>query len=87
MGLEFSGVVEEVGSDASNGEQYQRGDEVFGLTYGGAYAEYVAVNKKMLIRKPAELSWEDCAAVPEVSTRHSSICSPSHHPLTSCRCS
>ncbi|KJY01777.1 quinone oxidoreductase like protein [Zymoseptoria brevis] len=68
MGSEFSGVVEEVGSDtaAAGGEDYRVGDEVFGLTYGGAYAEYVAVSKKMLLRKPAELSWQDCAAVPEV---------------------
>ncbi|EGP92556.1 uncharacterized protein MYCGRDRAFT_83520 [Zymoseptoria tritici IPO323] len=68
MGLEFSGVVEEVGSDtaAAGGEDYRVGDEVFGLTYGGAYAEYVAVSKKMLLMKPAKLSWEECAAVPEV---------------------
>ncbi|SMR43943.1 unnamed protein product [Zymoseptoria tritici ST99CH_3D1] len=70
MGLEFSGVVEEVGSDtaAAGGEDYRVGDEVFGLTYGGAYAEYVAVSKKMLLRKPAELSWEECAAVPELAS-------------------
>ena len=42
------------------------GDEVFGLTYGGGYAEYVPVSKKMFLRKPRELSWEECAAVPEV---------------------
>jgi NADPH:quinone reductase-like Zn-dependent oxidoreductase len=65
MGLEFSGVVEEVGSDPSN-EEWKVGDEVFGLTYGGAYAEFVAVSKKMLVRKPVKLSWEECAAVPEV---------------------
>lgn len=68
LGLEFSGTVEEVGSDdGGNGEKYTKGDEVFGLTYGGAYAEYVSVSKEMLVRKPKELSWEECAAIPEVS--------------------
>lgn len=68
LGLEFSGTVEEVGSDDGvDGQNYAKGDEVFGLTYGGAYAEYVAVSKKMLVRKPKELSWEECAAIPEVS--------------------
>ncbi|KAF2169946.1 hypothetical protein M409DRAFT_19561 [Zasmidium cellare ATCC 36951] len=66
LGLEFSGTVEEVGSDDAGGKGYEKGDEVFGLTYGGAYAEYVAVSKKMLVRKPKELSWEECAAIPEV---------------------
>lgn len=67
LGLEFSGIVEEIGSDdGGDGEKYVKGDEVFGLTYGGAYAEYVAVSRKMLVRKPKELSWEECAAIPEV---------------------
>lgn len=65
LGLEFAGTVEEVGSEA-RGEEYRVGDEVFGLTYGGAYAEYVAVSKTMLLRKPRELSWEEAAGVPEV---------------------
>ncbi|EME46268.1 hypothetical protein DOTSEDRAFT_42812 [Dothistroma septosporum NZE10] len=65
MGLEVSGTVEEVGSDTS-GEAFEKGDEVFGLTYGGGYAEYLAASKKMLLKKPAELSWEECAGIPEV---------------------
>lgn len=71
MGLEFSGIVEEVGRDhpsssCSSSEIFQKGDEVYGLVPGGAYAEYVLINKRMLMRKPSELSWEECAAVPEV---------------------
>lgn len=46
---------------------WEKGDEVFGLVYGGAYAEHVAVDARMLVRKPEELGWEECAAVPEVS--------------------
>ncbi|KAI5359059.1 Putative GroES-like superfamily, alcohol dehydrogenase-like, NAD(P)-binding domain superfamily [Septoria linicola] len=64
MGLEFAGLVEEVGNEA--GKDFKPGDEVFGLAYGGGYAEYVAVDKKMLVKKPKELSWEECAGTPEV---------------------
>lgn len=64
MGLEFAGIVDEVGAEAR--DDFNSGDEVFGLAYGGGYAEYVAVNKKMLVKKPKELSWEECAGTPEV---------------------
>jgi NADPH:quinone reductase-like Zn-dependent oxidoreductase len=37
------------------------------LTYGGAYAEYVAIQAGTLIQKPASLSWEEAAAIPEVN--------------------
>lgn len=41
MGLEFSGVVEQVGHGKEEEERHhwKEGDEVFGLAYGGAYAE------------------------------------------------
>ena len=42
------------------------GDEVFGLAYGGAYAEFIAVSTHMLIHKPKELSWVEAAGIPEV---------------------
>ena len=73
MGVEFAGVIEQVGHGTEEEERHhwKEGDEVFGLAYGGAYAEYVAVSKKMLIRKPKELSWEVCGGVCEVSSiRH-----------------
>jgi len=38
---------------------------VFGLAYGGAYAEYIAVSSHMLIHKPGHLSWEEAAGIPE----------------------
>ena len=65
MGVEFSGTIESFGS-ADHERGFKVGDEVFGLTYGGAYAEYVAVSTHMLIHKPDELSWEECAGIPEV---------------------
>ncbi|PYH28723.1 NAD(P)H-quinone oxidoreductase [Aspergillus neoniger CBS 115656] len=63
MGVEFSGVIEELGENTSNG--FQIGDSVFGLAYGGAYAEYISVSTKMLIHKPSGLTWEEAAGIPE----------------------
>ena len=60
LGVEFSGVVEET----KHG--FKQGDEVFGLAYGGAYAEYIAAFPAMLIHKPKNLSFEDAAGIPEV---------------------
>lgn len=34
----------------------------------GAYAEYIAVSTKMLVHKPKQLSWEQAAGVPEVTS-------------------
>jgi len=65
MGVEFSGTVHQVAKKPGN-EDFKVGDEVFGLAYGGAYAEYIAVSEHMLIHKPTELSWEQAAGVPEV---------------------
>jgi len=64
LGVEFSGLIEAFG--AQGHEDFKVGDEVFGLTYGGAYAEYVAVSTRMLIHRPKELSWEMAAGIPEV---------------------
>jgi len=64
MGVEFSGIIHSF-SSASSTLDFRVGDEVFGLAYGGAYAEYIAVSTSMLIHKPKELSWEQAAGVPE----------------------
>ncbi|RAL05028.1 NAD(P)H-quinone oxidoreductase [Aspergillus ibericus CBS 121593] len=63
MGVEFSGVIIEIGTNTKNG--FKAGDNVFGLAYGGAYAEYIVVSTKMLIHKPSELTWEEAAGIPE----------------------
>ena len=36
------------------------------MDHAGAYAEYIAVSAKMCIHKPAELTFEEAAGVPEV---------------------
>ncbi|KAI9848448.1 MAG: hypothetical protein M1837_000243 [Sclerophora amabilis] len=63
LGVEFSGTIESFGASPERG--FQVGDEVFGLAYGGAYAEYISVSTHMLIHKPKELSWDEAAGIPE----------------------
>lgn len=63
LGVEFSGTISSLGPDVK--ESFKVGDSVLGLAYGGAYAEYVAVSTHMLMHKPAHLSWEEAAGVPE----------------------
>jgi putative PIG3 family NAD(P)H quinone oxidoreductase len=63
LGLEYSGTIASLGSDAGDG--WKIGDSVFGLAYGGAYAEYVAVNVKSLIRKPASLTDVEACSLPQ----------------------
>jgi NADPH:quinone reductase-like Zn-dependent oxidoreductase len=64
-GHEFSGVVEQIGSDVA---ACSPGDAVFGTTSGmGAYAEYVAVKAVAIARKPSNLSFEEAASVPVAS--------------------
>ncbi|EHY58234.1 hypothetical protein HRR83_004908 [Exophiala dermatitidis] len=63
LGVEFSGTIESFGSEPERG--FKIGDEVFGLAYGGAYAEYLTVSTHMLVHKPKELTWEEAAGIPE----------------------
>ena len=63
LGVEFSGTIETLG--AGDHGAFKTGDDVFGLAYGGAYAEYIAVSTKMLIHKPEHLSFVQAAAIPE----------------------
>ncbi|WP_199444117.1 NADP-dependent oxidoreductase [Umezawaea beigongshangensis] len=58
-GAEFAGVVEELGEGVT---ELAVGDEVFGWSDTGAYAEQVLATR--VVRKPAELSWEEAAALP-----------------------
>ncbi len=62
LGLECAGVVAELGAGVSS---VAPGDRVMALLPGGGYAERVLVPEKMLIPIPANLSFEQAAAVPE----------------------
>jgi NADPH:quinone reductase-like Zn-dependent oxidoreductase len=61
-GTEFAGVVAEVGEAVT---EFRVGDDVFGVR-SGANAEYVVVREdRAIASKPAALTYEEAAAVPE----------------------
>jgi NADPH:quinone reductase-like Zn-dependent oxidoreductase len=60
IGADLAGRIEAVGRDV---EEFQPGDEVFG-TSGGSWAEYAVAREARLTRKPANVSFEEAAAVP-----------------------
>lgn len=62
MGVEFAGTVSKLGEGAST---FKEGDEVFGLAYGGAYAEYIVSPESMVLHKPKEVGWVAAAGLPE----------------------
>jgi len=61
LGADIAGQVETVGR---NVKQFQPGDEVFGDIGHGGFAEYVCAPESRLALKPANLSFEEAAAVP-----------------------
>src|SRR5437868_9027199 len=63
LGCDIAGRVEAIGRHV---KQFQPGDEVFGVTgfAGGGFAEYVCAIEDKLALKPANLSFEEAAAVP-----------------------
>jgi len=64
MGSDFAGVVEEVGAGVTN---FQVGDEVFGtveIKRQGAFAEVVDADARLVVRKPASLSFSEAACIP-----------------------
>lgn len=62
-GLEFAGEVEAIGEAV---EAWKVGDRVFGITAGGAQAEFVVVSASNLARIPSNLDWAEAGAMPEV---------------------
>ena len=64
LGVDVAGQVETVGSGVT---RFKPGDEVYGnlLDHGyGAFTEYVSVPAGVIALKPANLSFEEAAAVP-----------------------
>jgi NADPH:quinone reductase-like Zn-dependent oxidoreductase len=64
LGADIAGRVEAVGSDVT---QFRPGDEIYGnlaASGNGAFAEYIAVPEQALAPKPANLTYEQAAAVP-----------------------
>ena len=64
LGWDAAGVVEAVGEDAG---LFAAGDEVFfagDIGRPGSYAEHVAVDERIVGRKPRSLGFEEAAAIP-----------------------
>jgi NADPH:quinone reductase-like Zn-dependent oxidoreductase len=65
LGADLAGQVESVGD---NIKQFKPGDEVFGYLpvemYRGTLAEYVCLEENLIALKPANLTFEQSAAVP-----------------------
>jgi NADPH:quinone reductase-like Zn-dependent oxidoreductase len=61
-------VIEAVGNNVTH---FKKGDEVMGdissETWGG-FAEYVCANEKYWVRKPASMTHEQAAAIPQAAT-------------------
>ncbi|TLZ74846.1 MAG: NAD(P)-dependent alcohol dehydrogenase [Methanobacteriota archaeon] len=60
LGGDLAGRVEAVGGNVT---EFQPGDDVFGMSIR-TFAEYVSVRKVGIVRKPANLTFEQAAAVP-----------------------
>jgi NADPH:quinone reductase-like Zn-dependent oxidoreductase len=60
-GMDLAGRVEAVGREVA---RFRPGDAVFGWTEGGSYAEYATAPEDHLVAMPANLGFEQAAAVP-----------------------
>jgi NADPH:quinone reductase-like Zn-dependent oxidoreductase len=61
FGSDVAGQVEAVGKAVT---RFRPGDEVFAHVLSGGFAEYTCVSEDVLGRKPANLTFEQAAAVP-----------------------
>ncbi|HKC34995.1 MAG TPA: NAD(P)-dependent alcohol dehydrogenase [Chitinophagaceae bacterium] len=66
LGSDIAGRIEAVGK---NVKQFKTGDEVYGDLSGqwGGFAEYVCAPEKALALKPATMSFEEAAAIPQAA--------------------
>lgn len=65
MGLEVSGIIEDMGDVAKEKSGRKIGDKVCALLGGGGYAEYVCAPFGMVMDMPKNLSFEEAATLPE----------------------
>lgn len=70
-GLEFAGEVAEAGESVT---KFKPGARVFGITAGGAQAEFLLTRQSLLVEIPANLNFVEAAAIPEAFiTAHDAI--------------
>lgn len=64
LGSDIAGQIEAVGKDVKT---FRPGDKVFGdiLGYGGGFAEYVCAFEHQLVLKPASMTYEQAATIPQ----------------------
>lgn len=64
LGSDIAGRVEAVGKKA---QQFRPGDDVFGeiVSYRGGFAEYACTSEELLVLKPAGMTFEQAAAIPQ----------------------
>jgi NADPH:quinone reductase-like Zn-dependent oxidoreductase len=69
LGKDLAGRVEAVGKDV---EDFRPGEEVFGT--GRPWAEYALARQSHLVLKPADVTFEEAAAVPIAAPHRSAGC-------------
>jgi NADPH:quinone reductase-like Zn-dependent oxidoreductase len=66
-GMEVSGIVEKVGTNAT---KFKVGDAVYGdiSNFGfGSFAEFLCIDEKALARKPEKMSFEEATSIPHAA--------------------
>ncbi|MCO6450904.1 MAG: NAD(P)-dependent alcohol dehydrogenase [Caldilineales bacterium] len=64
LGWDMAGIAEAVGNAVT---RFQAGDEVFAVC-DGAFADYVSITEDKLAMKPANLTFEQAAAIPSAAS-------------------
>jgi len=66
LGSDIAGQIEAVGKNVN---RFKTGDEVYGDLSGhwGGFAEYICASEKALALKPASMSFEEAAAIPQAA--------------------
>lgn len=66
LGSDVAGRIEEIGKNVT---RFKTGDEVYGDLSGtwGGFAEYVCANEQTVALKPASMTFEEAAAIPQAA--------------------